>query len=81
MFGIRCDERDKMIIHLKSKGISTGVHYVPLYKHTYFKQWENNCDVAEKIWNNFITLPLHADLTEAEINYVIEALHEADQRI
>jgi perosamine synthetase len=81
MFGIRCDERDKMIIHLKSKGISTGVHYVPLYKHTYFKQWENNCDVAEKIWNNFITLPLHADLTEAEINYVIEALHEADQKI
>lgn len=79
MFGIRCDERDKLILHLKSRGISTGVHYVPLYKHSYFKQWENKCPVAERIWKSFITLPLHADLTQEEINYVITALHDGEK--
>jgi perosamine synthetase len=81
MFGIRCDERDKTILYLKSKGISTGVHYVPLYKHTYFKQWQNTCTVADRIWKNFITLPLHADLTDEEVNYIINALHEAEKTI
>lgn len=81
MFGVRCDKRDELILNLKSKGIATGVHYAPLYTHPFFKQWENECPVADKIWNSFVTLPLHADLTNEEINYVIEALHESDKTI
>ena len=79
MFGVRCESRDQLILYLKSKGIATGVHYFPLYKHPYFMQWESKCSVAEKIWTSFVTLPLHADLTDEEINYVISVLDEADK--
>lgn len=81
MFGVRFQERDKLILFLKSKGIASGVHYFPLYKHPYFRQWENDCPVAEKIWTSFVTLPLHVDLSDEEIQYILEALAEADKMI
>ena len=32
MFGLRSENRDEMMIYLKSKGIATGCHYTPLTK-------------------------------------------------
>jgi perosamine synthetase len=81
LFGIRCTPREKVILHLKSKGIATGVHYVPLNTFPFFRKWNNKCDVAEKIWKTFVTLPLHSELTDHELNYILDALHEADDLI
>ncbi|MBI1781995.1 MAG: DegT/DnrJ/EryC1/StrS family aminotransferase [Sphingobacteriales bacterium] len=81
MFGVRCEKRDDLILFLKSRGISTGVHYFPLQMHPYFKKWDNGCPVSEKIWTGFITLPLHSSLTNEEVNYIIEALQEADAKL
>ena len=80
LFGIRCKKRDELIIHLKSKGIATGVHYMPLTLHPLFKEHAAECPVSNKIWETFITLPLHADLTDGEIDYVVDALEEFDQK-
>jgi len=63
------------MIYLKSKGIATGCHYTPLSVQPLFKRWGNNCPFIEKESDKFITLPLHADLTHEEVNYVIEALN------
>lgn len=74
MFGIRAEKRDKLMIYLKSKGIATGCHYTPLSLQPLFKPYANSCDYIEKTYNKFITLPLHADLTDEEVDYVIEQL-------
>lgn len=74
MFGIRADKRDKLMIYLKSKGVATGCHYTPLSVQPLFKQWGHNCPFIEKEADRFITLPLHADLTDMEISYVIESI-------
>ncbi len=74
--GIRCEKRDELIIFLKHKGISTGVHFYPLTLQPLFKPYAKNCPVAEKIWTQFITLPSHVDLTVPEIDYVVSALYE-----
>lgn len=74
MFGIRHDRRDDLMIYLKSKGISTGCHYTPLSVQPLFSKWGKNCPYIEKEHNRFITLPLHADLTDTEIDYIISAL-------
>jgi perosamine synthetase len=79
LFGVRCKNREKLILHLKSKGIATGVHYVPLNTYPYFREWDNGCPVARRIWQDFVTIPLHSDLKPEELSYVIEALHEADK--
>jgi len=75
IFGIRAEKRDDLIIYLKSKGIATGCHYTPLSMQPLFKPYANGCDYIEKEHNRFISLPLHADLRDEEVNYIIEKLH------
>jgi len=79
-FGIRSDKRDELIIYLKNKGISTGVHFYPLPLQPLFKKYDNGCPVSKEIWKTFITLPSHVDLTDEEIEYVIEALKVFENR-
>ncbi len=74
MFGVRSEKRDELMIHLKSKGIATGCHYTPLTQQPLFKPFANNCSFIEKETQKFITLPLHADLTNDEVIYVINNL-------
>ena len=74
MFGIRAQKRDELMIHLKSHGIATGCHYTPLSLQPLFKEWGGNCPYIEQEANRFITLPLHADLTDEEVNYIIEKI-------
>ncbi|MBN1181396.1 MAG: DegT/DnrJ/EryC1/StrS family aminotransferase [Bacteroidales bacterium] len=74
MFGIRADNRNELIIHLKSKGIATGCHYTPLNIQPLFKPFYSECHYIENEHKRFITLPLHYDLTNQEITYVIESL-------
>lgn len=80
LFGVRCEKRDELIMFLKSKGIATGVHYVPLMMFPFFKQWDNGCNTAKEIWNSFVTLPLYVDLKDEEIEYVINSLSEFNQK-
>ena len=74
MFGIRTDNRDELMIYLKSKGIATGCHYTPLSLQPLFGEFGRNCPYIEKEHNNFVTLPLHTDLTDEEIEYIIDSL-------
>ncbi|MCJ7482998.1 MAG: DegT/DnrJ/EryC1/StrS family aminotransferase, partial [Thermodesulfovibrionales bacterium] len=75
MFGIRTDVRDDLMIFLKSQGIATGCHYTPLSIQPLFRSWGDNCSFVEKEYNRFITLPLHADLADHEVDYIIHKLH------
>jgi perosamine synthetase len=81
IFGVRCDRRDQLIMHLKKRGIATGVHYMPVNLHPLFEGHAGATPIAERVWTTMITLPLHADLTDAEVDYVIEGLHDFDRAV
>lgn len=72
MFGIRSEQRDDLMLYLKNNGIATGCHYTPLSIQPLFKPFAKDCSYIEKEANKFITLPLHADLTFEEVDYIIE---------
>jgi perosamine synthetase len=74
MFGIRADNRNELMIHLKSKGIATGCHYTPLSVQPLFEPYGRNCPFIEKEVDRLITLPLHADLVDDETNYVVDTI-------
>ncbi|MFP4024601.1 MAG: DegT/DnrJ/EryC1/StrS family aminotransferase [Thiohalospira sp.] len=76
MFGIRAEKRDELMVYLKSKGIATGCHYTPLHTQPLFKPFNGHCPFIEQEANKFITLPLHADLTDDEVDYIINHLRE-----
>jgi perosamine synthetase len=79
LFGVRCEKRDELIKFLKKNGIATGVHYVPLNLVNYFRQWYSKCETSESIWEKFVTLPLHVQLTNEEINFVLDRLYEFEK--
>jgi len=76
MFGIRSVQRNELMIHLKSQGVATGCHYTPLSIQPLFKSYANHCTYIEKEHNKFITLPLHAELTDEEVEYVLKSIKE-----
>lgn len=78
MFGIRTKFKEELILYLKSHGIATGCHYTPLTMQPLFKQFASPCPIAEAEYQKIITLPLHADLTNEEVNYIISHLKKFD---
>lgn len=78
MFMLRVKNRDKFISFMQKKDIATGVHYMPLTLHPYFAKYENNTPKAISIWKEFVTVPLHADMTNEEVDYVIENMKAFD---
>lgn len=69
-------KRDRVIEELKSMGVGTSVHFIPLYLHPYYKTnyGYTRYDFPNS-YNNYcsaITLPLFVDITEEEIRYVAE---------
>ena len=70
MFGIRCNDRAKLMVYLKGKGMSTGCHYTPLTLQPLFSRYRSECPYIEQEWTRLVTLPLHAGLTDDEVRWV-----------
>jgi len=81
MFGVRSEDKEKLIIYLKSKGIATGCHYTPLTMQPLFKPYSSPCPIAEAEYYKMITLPLHADLINEEVSYIIDYLKLFEENI
>jgi len=72
---IKTPYRDKMNLHLKEKEIATGVDYMPVHLHPYYRgKFEADVPVTDSVWAKLITLPLYPSLTDAEVECVIESI-------
>jgi len=79
LFMIRTPNRNKLIMHLKKRGISTGVHFMPIPLHPLYQAYDVDIPVAKKLWTEFVTLPLFPELKDEELAYVVDALCEFDK--
>lgn len=62
---------------LRDEGIGVNVHYIPVYKHPYYQKLGYNnttCANAEQLYNNIISLPLYASMSDEEQSYVINKI-------
>lgn len=67
--------RDAFIHSLKEKGVDTGIHYIPNHLHPFFKNYvRGSLDRSTRIGEQIVTLPLYYDMSEAEIQTVIESV-------
>ncbi len=62
---------------LKIEGIMTQVHYIPVYKHPYYKNLLGNLKLpnSEYYYNHILTLPLFPGLSKDDVKYVVDKLH------
>ena len=76
LYVIKVDNRDEIIEQLKEKNIGTSVHFIPIHKHTYYKNRygykEEEYPVANAVFEKSLSLPIYPDMTEEEVQYVID---------
>ncbi|MGB4270549.1 MAG: DegT/DnrJ/EryC1/StrS family aminotransferase [Spirochaetota bacterium] len=70
--------RDDFIIKLEERGIKTSVHFIPLYRFSYFVKRSGNLEAmfpgSEWVFAREISLPIFPSMTDEQINYVIESV-------
>lgn len=72
--------RAEVFRDLRARGIGVNVHYIPVPQQPYYRklgfdpaQWPE----AERYYNEAISIPLHARLSDREQDQVVEALRES----
>ena len=83
-YTIRLDEgydRDAVVQQLKDAGVGVGVHYpIPLHLQPAYRFLEletGSFPVSEKASSEVLSLPIYAELTDEQQDYVVEKLREA----
>lgn len=70
--------RDQLIEHLKQRGISTSVHFIPLHTHPYYREnfgyRPGDFPVVDDYFERCISLPLYPAMTDEDQESVIQAL-------
>lgn len=68
-------DRKNLQDYLLSRGILAVTHYVPLHSSPYGRQvGAGDCPVAEDVADRLLRLPLFTDMTDWELQYVIEEI-------
>jgi dTDP-4-amino-4,6-dideoxygalactose transaminase len=62
---------------LSAQGIGTGVNYIPVHHFGFFKRFSNRLlSSTELLFDQVLTLPLFADMTDLDVEKVIGSLKE-----
>lgn len=65
---------------LRQYGIGVNVHYIPVHTQPYFRQLgfcHGDFPISEQYYESTISLPLYYTLTEAQQDYIVDALRKA----
>lgn len=68
-------DRNKIRLSLEEKGIQTGIHYKPNHKLSFYKSINNiNLSNTEKLAGRILSLPLHPEISENDVDFVVSEL-------
>jgi len=85
LFVIKVSNRDKLYEKLKENGISTSVHFIPIHKHPYYKKRfsfkDRDYPVANKVYEQCLSLPIYPGLNHEAVNYIIKYVLKYAERI
>jgi len=81
LFVVELDERERVLQHLRTCGIATGMHYpIPLHLQAAYRDLgygEGTFPVSEARASRLLSLPIFPEMTDQEIEAVAVALSEA----
>ena len=74
---LKNNKRDLLYKILLKKGFKTNVHYIPIYRHPYFKKFnfkKKNFKNTEEYFNRALSLPIYPNLSKKNIFKVIKII-------
>ena len=76
LYVIKVNNRDGIFEELKSIGIGCSVHFIPIHKHTFYRDkygYKNEEYVTSNaIFKTSLSLPIYPDMKDEEVKYVID---------
>ena len=82
--GITRAQRDDLVSRITSREVSVNVHYKPLPLLTAYRKRDyslSDYPVTESLWVNEVSLPVYYDLTDDQIDKVVEAVVKSVEEI
>lgn len=80
LYVIRTEKRDRLQEHLAARGISTVIHYpIPIHMQPAYADLEHPpgaFPITEEYCSRILSLPMYAELTSDDIDYVAAAVSE-----
>ncbi len=84
LYVIRSQARDALRKHLTQRGIATGIHYpIPIHEQAAYADLgykRGTFPVTERASDEILSLPMYAELTDAQIGQVAQAIKEFNGR-
>lgn len=84
LYVIRASHRNELQSWLKERGVASGVHYpVPVHRQVALQSFgysHEQLPVTEQVVNEILSLPMYAELTNSEIEFVAESIRSFDRR-
>lgn len=73
LYSILVNNRDGFLVKMKESGIQCSIHYLPLHLMKGYAEYRKDAlPVAEFVGSHCVSIPMFPDMTEEEVNYVIE---------
>lgn len=77
LYWIMSNNRKRLIRYLNEKGIEVGTHYRPIHTMAAYKQKSGPAlPITEKVGRQIITIPIHSNLNDDDVSYIIEAANK-----
>lgn len=77
VYVIQTPKRDALKHFLENRGIQTNIHYATAtHLQPAYKQWYAPCPVTEKTVNEILSLPCRYDLTDQELEYIVNSVKD-----
>jgi dTDP-4-amino-4,6-dideoxygalactose transaminase len=76
LFWVIIENRDRFIEYMQKKGIEIGAHYRPIHTMSIYQEInKSELSVTEEVGKKIATLPIHPNLNDDQVDFVIEAVN------
>ena len=76
LYRISINDRDSFISFMKNNGVSCGIHYESLHNHPVYFKKNSICPLSEIESISTVSIPFHEELTNDNIDYIINLIKE-----
>ena len=66
--------RNELMDYLGARGVGTGVHYIPSHLFSFYHEEGLVLPVTERMYREILSLPLFADITDGQVERVIQGV-------
>jgi dTDP-4-amino-4,6-dideoxygalactose transaminase len=78
-YTLRTDRRDALVEHLDRRGVDASVYYpTPIHEQPAYNGWRVDAPVAERAAETVLSVPVHPQLSPAEVERVADVLGSFD---